>query len=639
MNEIISVRYTRNLLLRAICIVYLSAFLSWYIQAPGLYGDNGILPARSVLENSKHKTLSAKIHYQPTLLWLAPYVGFSTSDAIDILALFGMLLAFTGTVSQKFCIVPVFTALWSLYFSLYQVGQTFVSNNFDELLLEAGFIVIFLAPLLPGRRKTKVPSTELIGIWLCRFLLFRVLFTSGLGKLLSGCPKWWTLSALNHYFETMPLPNPLSFYAQNLPTWILRLSTVYANLCELVVPFLFFLPVRSARITAFHLEILLQTCIVATGNFGFSNILIVTLLLSLLDDQFFYERKKPMSKWDILDNTVNVGIWALVTFGLIKLYGLNYNGGILETQISFTKTQLSLLVESALPWVALFLLITLGITILLCLRQILYNNNYTGSITIGLLVTGVYTMFAVLIFFGGSTTLLSMHPKTNSSVHPFQQVTFNRLHKARIVNQYNLFPKITGVEGRPEILLEGSDSLEGPWKEYNFLYKPGNVNHSLAFVAPYSPRLDWQFYWAAQSTYDKQPWLLSLTHRLLTSRPEALSLIDQRHSPFSSKPPKYIRGVLYKYKFSSWGHRSQPGWWVRERVTEYFPPYSKDSPALEDYLRARNLLPSRKQEVEPDLWKKAMDKMRLGGSQLEGSILFWTLLAAALTIIIAFSRI
>jgi len=41
---------------------------------------------------------------------------------------------------------------------------------------------------------------------------------------------------------------------------------------------------------------------------------------------------------------------------------------------------------------------------------------------------------------------------------------------------------MTGVDGRPEVVIEGSDSIEGPWKEYEFLYKPGNVNNSLPFV-------------------------------------------------------------------------------------------------------------------------------------------------------------
>ena len=59
---------------------------------------------------------------------------------------------------------------------------------------------------------------------------------------------------------------------------------------------------------------------------------------------------------------------------------------------------------------------------------------------------------------------------------------YNRLHKLHAVNQYGLFPKMVGVDGRPEIILEGADNLEGPWLEYNFLYKPGNVNHSLPFV-------------------------------------------------------------------------------------------------------------------------------------------------------------
>ncbi|KAJ8977903.1 hypothetical protein NQ317_012404 [Molorchus minor] len=99
-------RYTRNLFLRSFCIVYLSAFLSFYIQIPGLYGDNGVLPAKAVLENSKHNTLSAKVHYQPTLLWLAPYLGLDTNYALDVLALLGAFLAFTGWCHRNFVLSP-----------------------------------------------------------------------------------------------------------------------------------------------------------------------------------------------------------------------------------------------------------------------------------------------------------------------------------------------------------------------------------------------------------------------------------------------------------------------------------------------------------------------------------------------------
>lgn len=92
----------------------------------GLYGNNGILPARNQLADTTSKTLSEKIHNKPTLLWFAPYLGLNTEYMMDVLALTGIFLSFTGFISQKFCTAPIFGALWSLYYSLYQVGQTFM---------------------------------------------------------------------------------------------------------------------------------------------------------------------------------------------------------------------------------------------------------------------------------------------------------------------------------------------------------------------------------------------------------------------------------------------------------------------------------------------------------------------------------
>lgn len=76
----------------------------------------------------------------------------------------------------------------------------------------------------------------------------------------------------------------------------------------------------------------------------------------------------------------------------------------------------------------------------------------------------------------------SLHVATNSTIEPSLRVAYNRLHKLHILNQYDLFKKMPIADGRSEIILEGSHDLEGPWLEYNFLYKPGNVNHSLPFV-------------------------------------------------------------------------------------------------------------------------------------------------------------
>ncbi|CAH1155261.1 unnamed protein product [Phaedon cochleariae] len=631
----ITVRYTRNLFLRALCVVYLSAFLSFYIQIPGLYGDNGVLPAKSVLENSKHKTLSAKVHYQPTLLWLAPYLGLDTNYALDVLSLLGAFLAFTGLISQKFCTIPLFAGLWSLYFSLFQIGQTFVTNNYDELLLETGFLAIFVAPLLPGRKKgSKGSPTDMVTFWLVRWLLFRFLLTTNLTKFIGGDPHWWNLKALSRYFETMPLPTPLTWYAFHLPEWVLKLAMVYSNVCETALPFLFFVPIRSVRITGFFLQLFLQLTILLTGNFGFSNILLITLQLSLLDDQFFYKRKN-MSRWSIVGKVANVLLHGALIYGTIQIFSLKINGSQIDSNIAITKTEFETSLGQGLRYTVYFGLISLASTLLYAFSNVLYeNNNGVGSKFVAVLSTTFYAGIAVLIFFSSTVPLASLHPSSNSTIHPTVRSAYNRLHKLRAVNQYGqMFVKLPSGAGRSEIVFEGANNADGPWSEYSFLYKPGNVNLSLPFVAPHSPQLDWQMSWAARSSYDQHPWMLSFAHRLLTQKPEVLSLVDFRDSGFRQAPPKYVRALLYRYRFTQWSKRNQFGWWTREKTSEYLPVLSKDSSFLIDYLRARNLLPTPPKEKANALWKQTLDTVRYVVNHLEATLLFWSVLTAGLAVI------
>jgi hypothetical protein len=100
------------------------------------------------------------------------------------------------------------------------------------------------------------------------------------------------LSALKRHFETLPLPTNLAFYAFYLPEGFLKLTTIYVNLSELLCPWLFFAPVRSLRIFAFYWQLILQVCIIATGNYGFLNFMIIVMLLSLLDDSHFHSKSK-----------------------------------------------------------------------------------------------------------------------------------------------------------------------------------------------------------------------------------------------------------------------------------------------------------------------------------------------------------
>ena len=162
--------------------------------------------------------------------------------------------------------------LFLLYLSLVHAGQYFTNFQWDILLLEAGFLAI----LLPG-------GTRLV-VWLFRWLLFRLRFESGLSKLISGDPGWRDLSALNHYFETQPLPHAGAWYAHQLPDWLLRLGTGGTLFVELVVPFFIFLP-RPWRLFAAWVTILWQVLIIATSNHNFFNLLTICLCLFLFDDR------------------------------------------------------------------------------------------------------------------------------------------------------------------------------------------------------------------------------------------------------------------------------------------------------------------------------------------------------------------
>ncbi|CAH1105727.1 unnamed protein product [Psylliodes chrysocephalus] len=627
----VSVRYTRNLFLRALCIVYLSAFLSFYIQIPGLFGDNGILPARSVLENSKHKTLSAKVHYQPTLLWLAPYLGLDTSYALDVLALFGAFLAFTGIVSQKFCTIPLFAGLWSLYFSLYQVGQTFVSF-FDGFLLETGFLTIFIARLGPSRRKaTKGSPNDHISMWMLKWLLFRFFVIGGLNKLINGDPIWWTLKGLIRYYEVIPLPTPLSWYIYATPEWFMKVAMVFTFMVEVGLPFLYFIPIRSVKITGFFFQVFLQSACLLTGNFGVWNILVIALSLSLLDDQCFYKKK---SSGSVLGFIANVAIHAAIIYGTIQVFSLKINGSQIDSNFAFTKAQFDKHISQALLYIIYFGLVSLATTILYVLSSVLFDNQSFGNKFFSVISTILYSGIAVLLFLSSTVPIASLKPATNSTVDPLVRNIYNRLHKLHAVNHYpsvvNNFP---AVQGRYEIIFEGADKVDGPWKEYNFLYKPGNPNSSLPFVAPHFPQLDWHMSKAAYSSYDQHPWLLSFVHRILTHRQEVLSLIDFRDSPYHQAPPKYLRALLYKYQYTGIKHRNQGPWWTREKLTEYLPAVTKDSPFLIDFLKARNLLPvAAKVKVNP-LWKQSLDFIRYIVNHLEATLLFWSVLSAGLAII------
>ena len=168
----------------------------------------------------------------------------------------------------------LWAALWALYLSIVNVGQTFYSFGWETLLLETGFLAIFLGPAW-----TAPPLTL---IWLIRWLLFRVEFGAGLIKI-RGDRCWHDLTCLYYHHETQPMPGPLSWYFHHLPKPLHRAEVLGNHFAQLVVPFFLFFPHPIATVAGLVI-LVTQSWLLLSGNFAWLNVLTMTLAIASLDD-------------------------------------------------------------------------------------------------------------------------------------------------------------------------------------------------------------------------------------------------------------------------------------------------------------------------------------------------------------------
>jgi hypothetical protein len=270
---------SRWLFLRLLGAVYLVAFASLAVQITGLVGEHGIMPVGPFLEWARSVHGPGVYRLLPTVFWL---------DWSD-LAL--RVVTWSGAVLSLLLILglaplALLLVLWVLYLSLTVVGQDFLSFQWDVLLLEAGLLAVLWAPAQwRSRRRERAPSP--VARWLLVLLQFKLMFLSGLTKLLSGDPTWRHATALDYHFETQPLPPWTAWYAHHLPGSVHRVATVAMLFIELVAPWFLLAPprLRVLRITGCGALALLQLSIAATGNYGFFNLLALVLCLPVLDDR------------------------------------------------------------------------------------------------------------------------------------------------------------------------------------------------------------------------------------------------------------------------------------------------------------------------------------------------------------------
>jgi hypothetical protein len=250
--------------LRLLALIYFAAFASLSVQITGLIGAEGILPAAEYLDAARARWGGSAWLEVPTLFWLDPSDDMLVAACyVGMAAALALLLAVFERAALLLC--------FGLYLSLVSVGQDFTSFQWDMLLLESGFLALFLR-LAPS-----------IVVWLYRWLLFRFMLMGGVVKLASGDPTWRNLTALNYHFETQPLPSPLAWYAHHAPETLLQAATALVFVIELAVPFLVFCG-RRGRLVAAACFVALQGSIILTGNYTFFNLLTLALCVFLLDE-------------------------------------------------------------------------------------------------------------------------------------------------------------------------------------------------------------------------------------------------------------------------------------------------------------------------------------------------------------------
>jgi predicted DCC family thiol-disulfide oxidoreductase YuxK len=453
------------LFLRLFGLVALCAFISFAVQAQGLIGSRGILPLSELVDSLAPRLGPQRFALAPMVFWL------NDSDlAIQVVSCGGA--AFSLTLVLNLLPRLSLVLIYAFYLSLLYAGQTFMTFQWDTFLLETAIVALVMSFR---------PTT---GVWLARWLLFRFVFMSGVVKLISGDPNWPNLSALSYHFLTQPLPTPLAWYAAQLPAAALKAATGAALFVELALPFLIFCPRRLRFVAAFGV-LLLQSCILVTGNYNWFNLQTMLLCLALFDDAALRRILPPR---------------------VLRL---------MQTGAQTPRRELTIAVNAA----------------------------------------------ALLMVF---LSLVQMDERFGGSPPEFALAIDDAFEPFHFVSPYGLFAVMTTT--RDEIIVEGSDDGV-QWREYEFRYKPGDVQRRPPWNIPHQPRLDWQMWFAALDDAQRLPWFARFLERLLENEPSVTALLET--NPFPDKPPTYARAELYDYTYA--GKDAAGRWWERRLVGLYFP--------------------------------------------------------------------
>jgi hypothetical protein len=511
----------RWLFLRAIGLIYFSAFFSLLSQIRGLIGPDGILPASEYLDTVAKSAAAARFWYAPTLFW------FSSSSHML------MAVCWLGLAASVFVIFNIFprTSLFACFvafLSFVAAAGEFAGYQSDGMLLEAGFIVLFLAPMgfRPGLGVTQPPIRA--GIFLLLWEWFRIYFESGVAKIGSGDVQWRNFTAMDEYYQNGPLPTWVGWYIQHFPHWFHATTAFLTLALELVLVFMLFLP-RRWRVVCFFIVTPWQLGVILTANYTFLNYLVLALGIFLLDDRFL-QRLIP-ARWK--DKWETAPALQSGTEETRSSEELGEAGG--ETAV----------IAAQPDWTQSF-------------RHQLANLQLTLTCV----------MF-VWLFYASSTLLVWM--LWQSAPLPSGPVV--ALEPFRIADRYGLFARMT--RGRYEIEFQGSNDGKN-WITYNFRNKPQDPHEAPRIYAPYQPRFDWNLWFASLSDWRSDPIVVRTEERLLAGSSDVAALF--KSNPFPQEPPRVVRAVIWQYWFSTRKEKREQGiWWTRQLLGLYAPTLERQA--------------------------------------------------------------
>ncbi len=499
----------RWIFLRCLGLIYLSAFFSLAFQIHGLIGPHGILPAADYLHTVARSLGPLRLWYAPTLLWIS-----ASSPALTA-------LCWVGIIASLFVVANIWPR-WSLFLcfvcflSFVAAAGDFSSYQSDGMLLEAGFLSLFLAPpgLLPGFGAASLPSRASYVLLLWEW--FRIYFQSGVVKLLSGDPTWRNLTAMYEYYQNGPLPTWIGWYLQHLPHWFHIASAAATLFMELVLVFMALLP-RPWRIACFSIVTAWQAGVILTANYAFLNYLVLILAFLLLDDRLL-QRFAP-ARWR---STL----------------------AIPPTHVSSVAEDIGDKAPASPPSPSP------------ALRQ------HLAAVRLAICAVAL-----TLVAYCTTVPLIQMFWREA----PLPTKPLVALEPFRIANQYGLFAVMT--PHRYEIEFQGSNDGQN-WTAYPFRYKPQNPAERPRIYAPYQPRLDWNLWFASLGSWTEYPIVPRTEELLLLNDPDVLGLFAG--NPFSSAPPRYVRAVLWQYWFSTPAEKDLRGiWWTRHLLGSYAPTLTR----------------------------------------------------------------